>query len=644
MLSKLALRNAKRSMKDYSVYLITVTIAFSLMYAFNMVVFSDDIKELNQTLSSLSIVIIIISFIVIWVIAWLVHYMNRFMLEKRSKELGTYMLLGISNKKIAKMFMTENMIMGTAAALAGFLAGSLVYQVLTLIIMNLFEVPYTIHAAFSLPAVLLTLLYVFIIYAFSMLRTGRKLKKIKVYDLIYAEKHNETTILSNKRSHWILFVASVLLLGTGCGLLYYIFHNTYMFSGELMLLGLALLIGGLYGAYISLAAFLVKVFLGRNEKKYQRDNLFIYRNLSAKLKTMSFTIGTLAMLLTLTLACTQSAMLFNKYFELQSMNRCSFDVQVTSEDPDCLEPAEEYFRNSGIIKEELIVPVCDSGQSAVYDKFGIFSYAENDYVISYSDYTALRKMLGYEPVELLDGHYMIHGSSQYKIKASKIEDLSLSLNGTSLSLQAVFDEPLSQNGTIGVGYVVILPDELLTGLPVIQTSLVMTTRSETTQEDIDFLNDLYRYDDYSETQAFTDWDTKLRAVSESRAAIIIFGFGLYYTGLIFICTAAAILAVQQLSEASKYRFRYNILSKLGVPDQKLGSIILKQLLLYFGIPLILPVPLSLFISDCLKNILVDLITPSIFWSSMAMGLGLFFIIYLLYFAATYIGYRRNILG
>ena len=102
--------------------------------------------------------------------------------------------------------------------------------------------------------------------------------------------------------------------------------------------------------------------------------------------------------------------------------------------------------------------------------------------------------------------------------------------------------------------------------------------------------------------------------------------------------------MQQLSEASKYRFRYNILSKLGVTDGKIGKIILKQLLLYFGIPLLLPVPLSLFISGCIKNILLEIITPSIFWSSMATGLGLFFIIYLLYFAATYIGYRRSILG
>lgn len=257
-------------MKDYSVYMITVTIAFSLMYAFNMVVFSDDIQGLNQTLSSLSIVIVMISIIVIFVIAWLVHYMNRFMLEKRSRELGTYMLLGITNKKIARMFMTENVIMGAAAALAGFLAGSMIYQVLTLIIMNLFEVAYTVHASFSLPAVLLTLLYVFIIYAFSMLRTGRKLKKIKICDLLYAEKRNENAVLSSKKSHWILFVVSFLLLGAGCGLLYTIFHNIALFSGEILFLGLALLIGGLYGSYITLAGFLVKIFLEKMRRSSKK--------------------------------------------------------------------------------------------------------------------------------------------------------------------------------------------------------------------------------------------------------------------------------------------------------------------------------------------------------------------------------------
>ena len=303
MLSKLALRNAKRSMKDYAVYLLTVSISFSLMYAFNMVVFSKDIKSLNQMMDSLPIMISFISVIVIAVIEWLVHYMNCFMLEKRSRELGTYMLLGISSRKISRMIMLENSIMGTAAFLAGLLAGTFIYQILTLIIMNLFEVRFSVKADISFPAVLLTLLYVILIYTFSMLRMRKKLKKTKIYDLMYAEKQNEAAIISNKKSHWVFCAASVGLLAAGCIILYVIFHNTSNFSPFLLLAGFLLVIIGLYGAYITLAGFLIKIFLGKNERKFKKDTLFLYRNLSAKLKTMSFTMGTLAMLLTLTLAC-----------------------------------------------------------------------------------------------------------------------------------------------------------------------------------------------------------------------------------------------------------------------------------------------------------------------------------------------------
>ena len=120
-----------------------------------------------------------------------------------------------------------------------------------------------------------------------------------------------------------------------------------------------------------------------------------------------------------------------------------------------------------------------------------------------------------------------------------------------------------------------------------------------------------------------------------------FGFCLYYTGLIFICTAATILAVQQLSEASKHRFLYKILSNLGVSDRKIHKLIFRQLLLYFGIPLLLPIPLSVFIAACVKNILLEMITTAVFWTSVSIGLGLFLLIYLLYFTATYVGCRQN---
>ena len=641
MLTKLAMRNAKRSMRDYGIYLLTATISFSLMYAFNMVIFSKEIKEINQMMGSLSIMIIFISVIIIAVIEWLVHYMNRFMLEKRSRELGTYMLLGISSRKISKMVMLENIFMGAAAFLAGLLAGTFIYQILSLIIKTFFEVKFSVKEIFSLPAMLLTLLYAVLIYAFSMLRMRRRLKKIKIYDLIYAEKQNETAVISNKKSHWILCAVSMGILAGGCSLIYFIFHETAFFSMFLLLAGFVMIIAGLYGTYISLAGFLVKIFLGKNERKYSKDNLFIYRNLSAKLNTMSFTIGTLAMLFTLTLTCLQSAALFNKFFELSALERCPFDAQISVSDTTVFADIETYFEKERGIKDICQVPVYNCDQTALYDTLGLDTYLPDDYAISYSNYAKLREMLGYKPVSLSAGHYILHARFETKNTADKKGSLPYTINGTTLNLQAAYDEPLSQGVYIGVGFIIVLPDELTAGLPSESTALMINTVEETTTEDYDYLTS--RIDTGKNPWGTGYWDTKGNTIADSRGEIIVCGFCLYYTGLIFICTAATILAVQQLSEASKHRFRYKILSNLGVPDQKIGKLIFRQMLLYFGIPLLIPLPLSVFIASSIKNIMLGVITPAIFWGAVSISLGVFLLIYMLYFAATYVGYKRNVI-
>ena len=52
MLSKLAYRNAKRSIKDYTIYLITVTLAFSFIFAFNLISNSTDIRNLSSIMEN----------------------------------------------------------------------------------------------------------------------------------------------------------------------------------------------------------------------------------------------------------------------------------------------------------------------------------------------------------------------------------------------------------------------------------------------------------------------------------------------------------------------------------------------------------------------------------------------------------------
>lgn len=112
MLGKLAVRNTKRNLKDYLIYLITITISFSLILAFNLIASSDEVVKLSSGMDSFKNVLTFVNIIIVFVVCFLINYTTRFMFEKRSKEFGTYMLLGIKKKEVARLLVMENILLG----------------------------------------------------------------------------------------------------------------------------------------------------------------------------------------------------------------------------------------------------------------------------------------------------------------------------------------------------------------------------------------------------------------------------------------------------------------------------------------------------------------------------------------------------
>lgn len=149
VLSKIAIRNVKRSLKDYLIYIITVVMAFSLIFAFNFVSFSSDITQLSEMMENLKYAIIFVTCIIVFVIAWLINYTMKFMFKKRSKEFGTYMLLGIEKKDINKMFLSENIILGLISFVISFFVGTVLGNIIFAVVMNLFEMPYKIKLSIT---------------------------------------------------------------------------------------------------------------------------------------------------------------------------------------------------------------------------------------------------------------------------------------------------------------------------------------------------------------------------------------------------------------------------------------------------------------------------------------------------------------
>lgn len=113
-LSKLSLRNAQRQARDYLVYFVTIVMAAALLYSFNGLVFSQEVQFLSDEMKVLPLVIILASIVVVCVFGWLVNYATGFMLSRHSRELGNYILIGLTNRQVVRLFFLENLSAGGA--------------------------------------------------------------------------------------------------------------------------------------------------------------------------------------------------------------------------------------------------------------------------------------------------------------------------------------------------------------------------------------------------------------------------------------------------------------------------------------------------------------------------------------------------
>ncbi len=204
MLAKLTFQNLKKTCKNYLIYMISITLAFSLMFSFNLIANSKDVIELSNVMENFKTTLLFVNCIILFVLSYLINYTIKFMFHKRSKEFGTYMLLGIPKKEISKMFLLENLFMGILALLLSFFLGYFFSQILSFIIMNIFERPYKVILANDLfIPIMYSVIYFIIIYFIVLFLSNRRIKKTTIYNLLHLEKKNEEKKIQKEK---ILYV------------------------------------------------------------------------------------------------------------------------------------------------------------------------------------------------------------------------------------------------------------------------------------------------------------------------------------------------------------------------------------------------------------------------------------------------------
>ena len=677
MLGKLSFRNAKRQARDYVIYFITVIISVALMFSFNSIAVSNDIKELSTYMEYFSKAITGISIIIILVMAWLINYCMRFMLEKRSKEFGTYQILGIEKKSISNMFTLENLIIGAIAFIIGIIVGTFLYQIFTSIIMNLFSRAYKIDITFDLKAVGMTAIYFFGIFGLVLLNCRRKIKKTKVYDLLYADKKNENNIIRNSKGNIIIFILSILLLVGALIITHKEFSNASNMGGRNILIAIIMLIVGIYLFYISLSSFIVKRYLNNKSRKYKKDNMFLYRNLTSKINTMSVSIGTIALMFTIIIIGGNVALLMNNMLSNEIEMGYPFEIMVSSADGD-FSKYKEYIEANAEVKdlyEYRIYNIKKTGISKAFDgtKFEGAGVEEIDTVISLKDYNKLREILGYEKVSMQDDEIIINCLKTVKAPLDNYikENNNIKVVGNDVTIKEIRGENLAQVGFNGYYYLIIVPDSLIPKVEQEDSNLrnevgdsyyldfpynLVATTEEMTDEK--FYDELCNFILTEEKQITGDLNgeekeytmeislgnvqTKGERMSQAKSFYAIISFLAFYIALVFVMATATLLAIQQLSDSEKYKYRYELLKKLGMDESQMNRTIFKQLFFYFVTPIILPIIISIPATLSVASIFTIAVTWEEILRNMLIVFGMLILVYGIYFIATDVQFNRNI--
>lgn len=712
MLTKLSLRNAKRSIKDYLIYLLTMSGVAALMFAFDSMIFSKDIAKMCEFAGIMGAMIGLATVVIIAIVAWLINYMVKFMFGKRSKEFGTYLILGMNQKEIANLYLRENLFMGAVSFLAGSVAGFFLEQGLLTIFYQLFSKEYQIHIDFSWLGLLMAFVCYSLCFGRTMLRCKKMFQKMTISDFMRLDKENERVKEGRDGLLQVLFPVGIVLLG---GVYYALFHFPATQLG--IACCIACFIAGIYALYIGLASMLLRYLRKNGGATYKKQNLFLLRQLASKLRTMRVTMGTLTMLLCVALLGGTVAMMFAKHQKRVVENVFPFDIIMYHQDSNYLfEEQRKLIEQDTPIEEQLCYQIYHTEDSTMNyylgehnpsirkeyrDENGNFdverfkeknwAYCKYDTYMLESDYNTLRTMLGLQPVSLGEQGYVIQ--CKQRIDACMNEEIRqrrIVLNGQELSYIQSYTDDFSQNGHNGADYVIVVPDTVKEALTPYYSVCAVKLAGEPSNQLQEQLNKQAREINHlmSEDEYYAELEhMALRGASqeeidefESREQLMVFNgitmeamgsdqilsvagdvmvkksmrqdtlfavasiiFPTVYIGLVFLCVALTILAVQQLSDSGKFKFRYDVLRKLGLSEHEIEGVVLKQLLIYYMVPALAAVVLSAVISVYVGNQFVVYSGASgNGWYYYSLSLLIFFGVYFLYFIATYVGFIRNV--
>lgn len=673
---KIALKNIKKSRSDYSVYFFTLIIGVAIFYMFNSIgtqgLMEDVSKSGNENVQMLISVMGGVSVGVAVILGMLIIYANGFLIKRRKKEFGIYMLLGMGKKKVSKILICETCVVGFVSLVIGMIAGIFGSQLLSIVVAKMFAVDVTGYTFdISGRAAVITILCFAAIFLVILIFNTKMVGRYKLIDLMNAEKAREKQIIRNTKLSVVLFILSFAVLTAAC--IEVGFFGEDMSKNGFIACSLILIVAT-FVIFASFAGFFQKLMEKRGGFYKKGLNSYIVRQFSGNMNTSAVSMALISLLLFISLCLFSSGFSIRTYLNNRLGNATPVDVtmQISSADPEGFleekgvplnEWAGDYlqipvYEGDSITISDTVAPVMDKAK----ETFMYADWTAHENVIKLSDYNRIEKMYGRDELVLGDDQYAMVSDFDLLntlINPSMEQGNVLTPGDYQLSpaYKEVCYEFILMSGMSADMGAVIVPDAVVdsenSGLECSSTLVIADYNAETEEgkADIDAklktalgeISDRASNGELEEGETGVRLSTKTEIKEASVGTSVITVFLVLYIGIVFVVACAAIIALKVMSDSLDSVQKFRILSRIGAGENMRKKALFVQILMNYLIPLVMAAFTAFFGLRYIKGLISAIGTVN-----MTSGILFTFIIMVIvyggYFLTTYEGCKKLVKG
>ena len=606
MIFKLSLKNITKSLKDYSIYFFTLVVAVSIFYIFNSLEAQKSILILSETkqdmIQSIIAIMNYLSVFVSIILGFLIIYSNNFIIKRRKKEIGLYLTLGMSKRKVSTMLVIETIVIGLFSLIVGLILGVFISQGLSILTAKLFEVNLSNYTfVFSEKALYKTIIYFGLIFVLVMIFNIITLTKYKLINLLTATKQNEKVKFRNKYTVTISFILAIVLIAYAYHLL---FQETLFMMDKKTL---TMIISGSLGTllfFYSLSGFILTI-TKKIKKIYYKDlNMFNLKQINNQINTsvISTTIISLMLLLTIGILACSVTMTNGFNNDIENNNKQDFtiyshnryieneytDLNQIINNKDFQKEVKEYTKYDiyNIKNITTTTMMTEKDKQNLKKKYGnILELNTKVMFIKQSDYNKIMNIQKEQPINIKENEYLettnidtlIEYLTPFYKNQNKINVNNNYLKPATKEIINLAPENSSSNNNTGI---IVINDKYLKNQKPVQTIIIGNYKDNNKEKREQNLLKSLTTD--NQTLLIT---TKIDMVTQSLGLKVMLIYVGLYLGIIFAISSVTILAITELSTSSDNKERYKILKKLGASNKMINKALFIQIVIIFILPL-----------------------------------------------------------